>query len=125
LAAKFHITIKPDAFNGPGGVLTMSGNDLNPAQTCVLDGVTSIVPHNSCGVSTKDAADFIAHVPADATPPPNGANYAVRRGRVIVAGNSGIAGSPGTSFPAPGMFDEGDNKQFLLNCFLCAGTREK
>ncbi len=91
----------------------------------MLDGVKSIVPHNSCGVSTKDAADFVAHVPSDATPPPHGENYAVRRGKVIVAGNSGIAGSPGTNYPAAGMIDEGDNKQFLLDCFRCTAKREK
>jgi hypothetical protein len=133
LAAQFGVTINPAAYQSPEGrTLTMSGIDLNPAQSDILRGVTSIVPHNSCAVSTGDPADFIAHIPANAknSSPifkngPAGESYAVTAGsgRIIVGGNSGIAGSEGTNYPASGLIDAGGNKQFLLNALRVAGAR--
>lgn len=38
-----------------------------------------------------------------------------RRGRVVVATRSGILGSEGTTFPAPGMLERGDNRRFVVN----------
>jgi hypothetical protein len=37
--------------------------------------------------------------------------------RVIVAGNSGLAGDDGCTIPAPGTIRYGNNLSFLLNCF--------
>ena len=140
LAAQYGVAIEPAAYQSPTPPLTMDGDDLSPDEALrasILADVTSIVPHNSCAVSSPDSGSlWIAHIPADArnTSPtwpngPAGQSYAVLAssgsgsGPVIVAGNSGIAGTAGTPFPAPGMIDAGSNKQFLLNCLEYIGAR--
>jgi hypothetical protein len=136
LAARFGVSINPAAYQSPNPPLTMSGTDLGtgPAVQPILDGVTSIVVHNSCAVSMADPQQSIAIIPPNAfnTSPtfpegPAGQNYAVLgkpngRGRLIVAGNSGLAGDPESSYPAPGLIDVGSNKQFLLNAMRFLGT---
>jgi hypothetical protein len=130
LAAQFGVLINPAAYILPGGPLTMSGPDLSPS--VILEGVTSIVPHNSCAVS-GDAASPLVKIPSNAenlsTTFPNGPagqSYAVvaapHCGQIIVAGNSGIAGDPDSGYPAAGMIDAGSNKRFLINSLKWVGT---
>jgi hypothetical protein len=138
LAAQFGVAINPAAYQMPGRPrppLTMSGPNLSPnpnPQKNILEGVTSIVPHNSCAVSAPLASP-LATIPPEAenTSPtypngPAGQSYALvvapNRGQIIVAGNSGIAGDPDSDYPAKGMIDAGSNLQFLLNALNWVGT---
>jgi hypothetical protein len=139
LAAEFGVVIQPAAYQSPTPPLTMDGGDLssNPAlQASILAGVTSIVPNNSCAVSSPNSGSLvIASIPSNAvnTSPifpdgPAGQSYAVLAGSgagpVIVGGNSGIAGNAGTNYPGPGRIGTGSNLQFLLNCMEYIGARE-
>lgn len=136
LAARFGVAINPAAYQSRTPPLTMDGPDLGtgPAVQPILDGVTSIVVHNSCAVSMGDPERSIAIIPPDAfnnspTFPdgPAGQSYAVLGnapgcGRLIVGGNSGLTGDPSSTYPARGMIEEGSNKQFLLNALRYLGT---
>lgn len=113
--------------------LTLSGALLStdPSLTStVLNGVGSIVIHNSCAISALPGTTLtpIASIPSDVgnvsplcpNPVPGDFVYAgalaYGGGNVIVAGNSGIVGDATSDYPAAGMIDEGDNKTFIVNC---------
>lgn len=138
LAAEFGVVIQPAAYQLRPPPLTMNGGDLsaNPVlQASILAGVTSIVPNNSCAVSSSDPGGLvIASIPPNAvnTSPtfpdgPAGQSYAVLAGAgvgpVIVGGNSGIAANAGTGYPGPGRIGTGSNLRFLLNCLAYIGAR--
>lgn len=38
-------------------------------------------------------------------------------GRILVLADSGLFGGSDTFYPGPGLLDEGDNRQFLVNSF--------
>jgi hypothetical protein len=136
LAAQFGVSVNPAAYQSPNPPLTMTAPDFgsSPAARAILEGVESIVVHNSCAVSMADPQTSIAIIPPNAfnTSPtypngPEGENYALLGnapgcGRLIVCGNSGLAGDPTSNFPARGLINEGSNLQFLLNAIRHLGT---
>lgn len=138
LANAFGVSLFPAAFMAPNSKeMKISGSSLStdPAITStILNGVSSIVTHNSCAIAAQPGttATVIASIPLDAkniSPTfkdgPQGFCYALTlaygSGNVIIAGNSGISGDPGSPFPAPGLIDAGDNKAFLLNALSYVG----
>jgi hypothetical protein len=134
LANMLGVFIQPATFQyPPPKPLTLSGALLStdPSLTStVLNGVGSIVIHNSCAISALPGTTLtpIASIPSDVgnvsplcpNPVPGDFVYAgalaYGGGNVIVAGNSGIVGDATSGYPAQGMIDEGDNKTFIVNC---------
>ncbi len=140
LAAAFGFTIAPATFQSSSGPLVMSGASLSPDPRVapILSGVTSIEVHNCCSITpavgTVILAAPIAFLPSGVTnvspinhESPSGKAYAWAlnhgAGRVIIAGNSGLAGDTGSPFPAAGLIDAASNKQFLLNCLAWIAPR--
>ena len=140
LAQEFNVVIKPAHFQVPGATLMSMTptNSLNAALSSgVLFHVKEIAAHNSCAISVDPAFTFtpIATIPStavDKNTGPNGTSLspagqhyaimltggsAVGQGRVIVAGNSGMAGDDGCTDPAPGTIAYANNLLFLINCF--------
>ena len=138
LAAELGVAVNPAAYQSPTPPLTMEGSNLNPdllLQETILAGVTSIVPNNSCAISSDSpSAQWVAKIPSNArnTSPifpngPDGQSYAVvvstpGRGLVLVGGNSGIAGDADSDYPGPGRIGTGSNKRFLINTLRYCGA---
>ena len=142
LAEAFGVVINPAHFNDKDGntllQMTNENNSLNPGlESGILFQVSKIAVHNSCGIQGKKSTPWtsIAKIPDDAKdnsgykikshdPKANQQqHYAIRldNSRVIVAGNSGLAGDDGCTIPAPGTILYGNNLLFLLNCFKYLG----
>ena len=88
----------------------------------ILRGVSSIVINNCCKLQVLEATPIVSlpsELQSDDSVP---AHFAVacendNDGRAVVVADSGFLGSPGTSIPGAGLFDEGDNAIFALNIF--------
>jgi hypothetical protein len=136
LAQAFNVVIQAAHFQVPGATLMSMtlANSLNATlSTGVLFQVSEIATHNSCAISGGKGLAFtsIARIPSTAVDkntgpggtnlPPAHQHYAITfdfgKGRVIVAGNSGIAGDDGCTDPAPGAIAYANNLLFLINCF--------
>jgi hypothetical protein len=139
LAAAFHLVLNPAHFNDPKNALMSMTTELNHKdfKRSILFQVTTIAVHNSCGIQGEvhfpwtsiakipdDAVDSSEHHPKYQSHDPSTGeqqHFAITRtwgsGRVIVAGNSGLAGDDGCTIPAPGTILYGNNLLFLLNCF--------
>ena len=137
LAQEFNVVIKPARFHVPGVTLMSMtlANSLNSALSAssVLFQVSEIAVHNSCAIRRSSGHPFtsIATIPSSAVDENNGPggtnlspanhHYAIMfqsgSGRVIVAGNSGLAGDDGCTDPSPGTIAYANNLLFLLNCF--------
>jgi len=133
LANAFNVVIKPAHFTPPppAKLLSMtSANSLNGAlSNGVLFQVSEIASHNSCAIHGGPGLTFssIARIPSNADDKsannisPNNQHYAITlnhgSGKVIVVGNSGMAGDDGCTNPAPGTIVYANNLLFLLNCF--------
>ena len=136
LAAKLGVTIEPASFMLKGANLMPMTLSTDPAITStILKGVSAVVAHNSCAIAAMKGtpATVVASIPSNAfndnpksklTPP--GWNYAITlthgKGKVIVAGNSGIAGNTDSQYPAPGLIATPDNQQFQINCLSYLGA---
>jgi hypothetical protein len=156
LAAAFGVAIEPAMFVNPNGLIVMSGSCLNSAFSAnILDNVTSIVVHDCCAIFPFDqGAGFVPVVslpdglnnvsPINNVPPAdangNTLAYALCNpnygsGKVIIAGNAGIAGNSDHPYPSQGLFytsppsvqlmpytsppsylPTAQNDVFLLNC---------
>lgn len=139
LAKHLKVILNPAHFVRVGDTLmtmSMESGLLNAAhQHGVLFQVKEIAVHNSCGIQLEAGVsfDWIAKIPKDAVDnsprespskpnfKPDHQYYAIRmyhgNGRVIVAGNSGLAGDDGSTIPAHGTILYANNLLFLLNCF--------
>jgi hypothetical protein len=133
LADAFKVVLHPAYFHTKDTLMTMNmdAGQLNSEhQHGVLFQVKEIAVHNSCGIQVKAGVDFqwIAKFPkhtVDGSPDSNykpaDHYYAIRlyhnNGRVIIAGNSGLAGDDGSTIPAHGTILYANNLLFLLNCF--------
>lgn len=146
LAKAFGVVINPAHFTVPKAsvepnglqdtLMSITGDSLNSEPSnSVLFQVKEIAVHNSCGIQGEKSIPWtsIAKIPKDAIdhsgygflsndPTKNEQqHYAIRldygSGKVIVAGNSGLAGDDGCTIPAPGTILYGNNLLFLLNCF--------
>lgn len=130
LAAQFGITIVAAFFavpqTAPGLTSMVLVTDPN-APDWALGNVEAF---DSCGVSASGGTpiyDFPGgtvdssgndYNPADYT---FAAQFTYGSGQVIVIGRSGIAGDPGSGYPAPGEIGNGSNLSFLLNCINALG----
>lgn len=150
LAKAFGIVIKPAHFTVPkvsaepnglqDTLMSITGDSLNTEPSnSVLFQVKEIAVHNSCGIQGEKGIPWtsIAKIPKDAIdhsgygvlangPKKNEhQHYAIRldhgSGKVIVAGNSGLAGDDGCTNPSAGTILYGNNLLFLLNCFKYLG----
>ena len=134
LAKQFKVILHPAHFEDPSKKLMTMSLDAGQLNSELEDGVlfqvNEIAVHNSCGIQVEPGYDFqwIAKIPKHAVDKSPHGNfnpadhyYAIRRyhggGRVIIAGNSGLAGDDGCTMPAPGTILYANNLLFLLNCF--------
>jgi hypothetical protein len=142
LAKAFGVIINPAHFNDGKGNTLMTMNTKNDSLNSglnILFQVTEIAVHNSCGIQGTRGTpwEWIAKIPNDAIDNSGHIpkfkpydkktkaqqHYAIRlkESKVIVAGNSGLAGDDGCTIPAPGTILYGNNLLFLLNCFKWLG----
>jgi hypothetical protein len=133
LANAFNVVIKPAHFAPPAPAKLLSMTAANSLNGALSDGVlfqvSEIASHNSCAIHGGAGLTFtsIAKIPSNAVDTsgnnmsPNNQHFAIRlhhgSGKVIVAGNSGIAGDDGCTNPAPGTIVYANNLLFLVNCF--------
>ncbi len=138
LAKAFGITMAPAHFRSPGHALDLSGACLSSAPAIaktILADVSAVMVHNCCAITPGSVGTPIVSLPEGVrnisptnSDSPEGKVYALAlnhgQGRVIIAGNSGIAGNSNSTYPAMGMIDTADNKTFLLNCLAYLGKLE-
>lgn len=119
LAARFGIVIERSCFATEGGPTTLRVDAT--AGDAVLGGIRTVVTMTSASLRGESA---IPLVPLAATMAdrrggldPARRHFAVRTPnlRVIVTGNSGFVGTPGTRWPNQGLFAQGDNARFVVN----------
>ncbi len=134
LADAFGITIESAWFPGPipSAVAAIEGDCLDTVHPIIRGApgegpVRSVVTAACSAVSASGGAVPLVRLADDMIDMRTGRHadgrcFAValdaaseRRGRVVVGTRSGILGSEGTEFPAPGMFRQGDNGRFLVN----------
>jgi hypothetical protein len=135
LAQAFNVVIQAAHFQVPGATLMSMtlAYSLNATLSAgVLFQVTEIATHNSCASAAARARVHVNRqgpsTAVDKNTGPGGTNlppahqhhaitFGFGKGRVIVAGNSGIAGDDGCTDPSPGVIAYANNLLFLINCF--------
>ncbi|HEY8021448.1 MAG TPA: hypothetical protein VIH93_10120 [Thermoanaerobaculia bacterium] len=133
LAAAFGVNMQAAFFHIQNNPLMVMPVSASVAPSPVLYQVDKVIAHDSCALSTTAGTAFTPLVPippaaVDGSPlhlSPQGQFFAIAfgygSGRVIVAGNSGMFGDDGSTYPAPGLMPYGNNLMFMLNALKYLG----
>lgn len=118
LAERFGITIERTCFVDPAGPAEMAASAGHP----VTDGVARVVTMTTSSLIGTDATVLVPLPPSMIErcdrAPASGRSFALaaeRGGRVVVVGNSGFIGTPGTALPNRGLLAVADNSRFVVN----------
>ena len=138
LVRELGVTLECTVFSAPRGEARRENQTLAPARDHpTMQGIRGIAINN-CSSLVCEGAPHLVEIPHDwkdalAGGDPKGRGFALAideriDGRVLIMTDSGFIGTPGTHVPGPGMIDQADNRNLMLNIFSwlhCPSRREE